>query len=74
MEYDGHYLETMLAKAITTKENISDVLKGFERSGNIDGYEIIKVYGWDYPNLIEAYQKASKIAREDHVPVLIHVN
>ncbi len=23
---------------------------------------------------MEAYQKASKIAREDHVPVLIHVN
>ena len=72
--WDDDYGISVHAKHQTTKENISDVLKGFERSGSIDGYEIIKVYGWDYPNLIEAYQKASKIAREDHVPVLIHVN
>jgi pyruvate/2-oxoglutarate/acetoin dehydrogenase E1 component len=32
------------------------------------------VKGWDYPALVETYQKASKIAREEHVPVLIHVN
>ena len=72
--WDDDYGISVHAKHQTTKENISDVLKGFERSEHIDGYEIIKVYGWDYPNLIEAYQKASKIAREDHVPVLIHVN
>ncbi|MCT4624133.1 MAG: thiamine pyrophosphate-dependent enzyme, partial [Schleiferiaceae bacterium] len=38
------------------------------------GYEIFTVKGWDYPALIEAYENASKIAREQHIPVLIHVN
>ena len=37
------------------------------------GYEILTVKGWDYPALIETYEKASKIAREDHTPVLLHV-
>jgi len=32
------------------------------------------VKGWDYPALVETYQKASAIAREEHVPVLIHVD
>ncbi|WP_339633342.1 transketolase C-terminal domain-containing protein, partial [Bizionia echini] len=34
---------------------------------------ILRVMGWDYPALIETYQKASNVAREEHVPVLIHV-
>ena len=29
--------------------------------------------GWDYPHLVETYEKAVKIAREEHVPVLVHV-
>src|SRR5699024_7823341 len=57
----------------TTKENISEVLKGFQRNNDEKGYEIIRVKGWDYAELIEAYDNASKIAREEHVPVLIHV-
>ena len=40
---------------------------------NEKGFEIITVKGWDYPGLIEAYQKAEKICREEHVPVLFHV-
>jgi TPP-dependent pyruvate/acetoin dehydrogenase alpha subunit len=32
------------------------------------------VHGWDYVELINAYQKASEIARNEHVPVMIHVN
>ena len=72
--WDDDYGISVHAKYQTTKENISEILKGFQRSEDSNGYEIIRVYGWDYPNLVEAYQKASKIAREEHVPVLIHVN
>ena len=72
--WDDDYGISVHAKYQTTKENISEILKGFQRSKDSNGYEIIRVYGWDYPNLVEAYQKASKIAREEHVPVLIHVN
>ena len=55
------------------KENISEILKGFQRDEKGNGYEIFKVKGWDYPSLVSTYQKASEIARTEHVPVLIHV-
>jgi len=57
----------------TTKASISKALAGLQRTASEKGFEIIKVKGWDYPALIEAYQKAEKICREEHVPVLLHV-
>ena len=72
--WDDEYGISVHAKHQTTKENISEILKGFQRDETGNGYEIIRVKGWDYPSLIEAYQKAAAIAREEHVPVLIHVN
>lgn len=57
----------------TTKESISDVLSGFQRTKDQLGYEILTVKAWDYPALLETYEKAEKIARKEHVPVLIHV-
>lgn len=71
--WDDEYGISVHAKHQTTKENISEILKGFQRTEDENGYEIIRVIGWDYPSLVEAYEKASKIAREEHVPVLIHV-
>ena len=57
----------------TIKESISEALKGMQRNKNENGIEIFVVNGWDYPALVETYTKASRIAREEHVPVLIHV-
>lgn len=71
--WDDEYGISVHAKHQTTKENISEILKGFQRNNEQKGYEIIKVKGWDYSELIEAYQKASHIARNEHVPVMIHV-
>mgnify|MGYP003131602775 FL=1 len=71
--WDDEYGISVHAKYQTTKENISEILKGFQRNNEENGYEIIRVKGWDYPELIEVYNRASKIAREEHVPVLIHV-
>ncbi|MDC8001616.1 thiamine pyrophosphate-dependent enzyme [Aequorivita todarodis] len=71
--WDDEYGISVHAKYQTTKENISEILKGFQRTEEENGYEIIRVKGWDYPELIEVYTRASKIAREEHVPVLIHV-
>jgi len=71
--WDDEYGISVHARHQTTKENISEILKGFQRDHEHSGYEIIKVNGWDYPALVEAYQKASHIAREEHVPVMIHV-
>ena len=72
--WDDEYGISVHAKHQTTKENISEILKGFQRDENAKGFEIIRVKGWDYPGLVDAYQKAAAIAREEHVPVLIHVN
>src|ERR1019366_8887718 len=57
----------------TTKESISEILSGFQRNEKQKGYEIFKTKGWDYPHLCATYEKAVKICREEHVPVLIHV-
>ena len=71
--WDDGYGISVSNEEQTTKHSISEALKGFQRTETEDGFEILKVKGWDYLNLIETYEYASKIAREDHVPVLIHV-
>lgn len=57
----------------TTKASISKALAGLQRNDEEKGFEIITVKGWDYPALIEAYQTAERVCREEHVPVLLHV-
>ncbi len=57
----------------TTKGSISKLLSGLQRTADEKGFEIITVKGWDYPALIEAYEKAEAICRNEHVPVLLHV-
>lgn len=57
----------------TTKSSISEVLKGFEKEPDTNGIKIIVVKGWDYVGLLEAYRQAEKYAREEHIPVLVHV-
>jgi len=71
--WDDEYGISVHARHQTTKENISEILKGFQRDENAKGYEILTVKGWDYPSLVATYEKAAEIAREEHVPVLIHV-
>ena len=72
--WDDEYGISVHARYQTTKESISEILKGFQRDNENDGFEILTVKGWDYPTLVATYQKAAKIAREEHVPVLIHVD
>ena len=70
---DGHGI-SVPQKYQTTKENLSEILKGFQRDkGKNNGYEMFKVKAWDYPALMETYEKAVKFAREEHCPVLVHV-
>jgi 2-oxoisovalerate dehydrogenase E1 component len=57
----------------TTKSSISKALAGLQRSADEKGFEILTVKGWDYMALVEAYQKAERICRDEHVPVLLHV-
>ncbi|WP_127020572.1 alpha-ketoacid dehydrogenase subunit alpha/beta [Flagellimonas beolgyonensis] len=71
--WDDDYGISVPAKFHTTKGNISEALSGLQRDEEHDGFEILKVNGWDYTALIHVFENASDIAREEHVPVLIHV-
>ena len=72
--WDDEYGISVHAKHQTTKESISEILKGYQREEGTNGFEILKVKGWDYADLIATYQKAEEFARKEHVPVLVHVS
>lgn len=57
----------------TTKGDIARVLQGFQRDEKESGVEIIKVKGWDYSAMIEVFLKVEKMSRQQHVPVVVHV-
>ncbi|MGA0197486.1 MAG: thiamine pyrophosphate-dependent dehydrogenase E1 component subunit alpha, partial [Schleiferiaceae bacterium] len=71
--WDDEYGISVGAEYQTTKEDISAILKGFQRDEQGKGYDIFVVEAWDYPELIKTFLRASKVAREEHVPVMIHV-
>ena len=56
-----------------TKENLSELLVGFQRSDQGVGYQLYTVPGWDYAALVQVYAEAVQQARHDHIPALIHV-
>ena len=56
------------------KEDLSEILAGFQRKeGDKQGCEVIQVRAWDYPMLLEAYARAEQLAREERVPVILHI-
>ena len=69
---DGHGI-SVPKRYQTTKENISELLAGFEETEEKAGFKIMKVKGWDYPGLCRTYQEAVAYARKNHTPVLVHV-
>ncbi|MFM8739652.1 MAG: thiamine pyrophosphate-dependent enzyme [Cytophagales bacterium] len=71
--WDDDYGISVPKEYQTTKGSISKILAGFQRDNKDKGYEIFIVKGWDYKALCETYQKAEKICRVEHVPVLVHV-
>ncbi len=72
--WDDGYGISVPAKYQTTKENISAILKGFNSDENGVGVDIFNAKGWDYAELCNVYQKAITHCRENHRPVLIHIN
>ena len=71
--WDDDYGISVPKEYQTTKGSISKILAGFQRDKKDNGYEIFTVRGWDFQALCETYEKAEKICREEHVPVLVHV-
>jgi pyruvate/2-oxoglutarate/acetoin dehydrogenase E1 component/TPP-dependent pyruvate/acetoin dehydrogenase alpha subunit len=71
--WDDGYGISVPRKYQTTKDSISEALAGMQRTKDKPGYEIFVTKGWDYAHLCKTYEDAVKVAREEHVPVLIHV-
>ena len=71
--WDDGYGISVPKKYQTTKGSISVLLSGLEKQENTNGYKIYNVNGWDYPSLVSTYDNAIKYCRENHVPVLVHV-
>ena len=71
--WDDGYGISVSREHQTTKDSISEALAGMQRTKDKPGYEIFVTKGWDYPHLCETYEKAVALAREEHVPVLVHV-
>jgi pyruvate/2-oxoglutarate/acetoin dehydrogenase E1 component/TPP-dependent pyruvate/acetoin dehydrogenase alpha subunit len=72
--YDDGYGISVTNASQIAKENISELLMGFQRPPGAccDGYDIYAVKGWDYPALLETYRKAADVARLEHMPSIVH--
>jgi pyruvate/2-oxoglutarate/acetoin dehydrogenase E1 component/TPP-dependent pyruvate/acetoin dehydrogenase alpha subunit len=76
--YDDGYGISVPNQFQMVKENIFAILQGFQRDDCMEedcerGFDLQQVRGWDYPALIETYQKAADLARRYHIPSLVHV-
>ncbi|WP_185871801.1 alpha-ketoacid dehydrogenase subunit alpha/beta [Blattabacterium cuenoti] len=71
--WDDEYGISVPNKYQFSKKNISDLLSGFHRNKREKGVEIVSVNGSNYIDLTKIYIKADKIARYEHIPVIIHV-
>jgi pyruvate/2-oxoglutarate/acetoin dehydrogenase E1 component/TPP-dependent pyruvate/acetoin dehydrogenase alpha subunit len=77
--YDDGYGISVPNQFQMVKENIGALLKGFERDPEAPpdkaerGYDLYTIHAWDYPALLETYRSAAELAREFHIPALIHI-
>ncbi len=71
--WDDGYGISVPKKYQTTKENISELLKGFKAEEGKPGYLIYNAKGWDYPELCKVYEEGIRRCREEHVPVIFHI-
>jgi pyruvate/2-oxoglutarate/acetoin dehydrogenase E1 component/TPP-dependent pyruvate/acetoin dehydrogenase alpha subunit len=70
--WDDHYGISVPNEHQVTKE-IADLLEGFKKSANSNGFEIFSVKGWSYPELVEVYLKAAELTRAKHTPTILHI-
>ncbi len=71
--WDDGYGISVPKKYQTTKASISEALSGMQKEPGTNGINIYKVKGWDYAGMCEAFEEGIRIAREEHIPVLFHV-
>ena len=70
---DGYGISVTRDKQIV-KESVSRALEGFRKEEGSNGMLIYRVLGWDYPGMVRTFAEGVKRCREEHVPVLFHVD
>lgn len=68
---DGYGIS--VPKYQTTKEDISELLKGFVGDENKPGIRLFTCNGWDYPALYDIYEQGIALCRKEQVPVVFHI-
>ncbi len=72
--WDDGYGISVEKKNQTIKASISELLKGFEKKGESNGFKIFKAPGWNYAELLKTYKKGIDICRKEHTPVIFHID
>lgn len=70
---DGYGISVTKDKQIV-KASISRALEGFKREEGTNGILIYRVRGWDYAEMIRIFSDGVQKCREEHIPVLFHVD
>ncbi|MBE9519452.1 MAG: transketolase, partial [Bacteroidetes bacterium] len=70
---DGYGISVTKDKQIV-KESVSRALEGFRKEEESNGILIYHVLGWDYPEMVRLFAEGVKRCREEHIPVLFHVD
>jgi pyruvate/2-oxoglutarate/acetoin dehydrogenase E1 component/TPP-dependent pyruvate/acetoin dehydrogenase alpha subunit len=71
--WDDGYGISVTKEYQTTKMSISEAMRGFEEDDTHKGILIYKGKGWDYPGLCKMFETGLTRCREDHIPVLFHI-
>ena len=71
--WDDGYGISVPIELQTTKGSISKLSEGFLLDENGDGIHMFTAKAWDYPALINVFDRATQLLRDEHRPVLIHV-
>lgn len=71
--WDDGYGISVPQKYQTTKESISEITSGFRVDENGNGIDIYVCEGWNYPKLVDTYQRAIEKMRQTHIPALFHI-
>src|SRR5437868_4091356 len=64
--WDDGYGISVPKKYQTTKESISELLKGFQKENGTNGINLYTVKGWDYAGMCEVFEEGIALARETH--------
>jgi 2-oxoisovalerate dehydrogenase E1 component len=71
--WDDGYGISVPAKYQTTKENMGEILAGFNSTDDQPGVDIYTAKGWDYPSLVQMYEQGVAKIRSSHTPAVFHI-